>query len=386
MTANLLRLIRRTLSILPNLQWLQLNFSSYDNDSRSSWVLADFTTPLVKFFTTFDFDPALAHFLEAQSSLQVLSLQWCAGNAPMETLTLSPSALPHLEVFSYNGFWLTDEALQVMRTVITGRPVKDVDICLIGGSNTYSIVADAIAGGSCPLQRLMFVDVADDTQMDLLVQTIAARFPMLEALEIGADLDTLDDFLSVAVPLGNMRKLKTMGFDAEELKLDFEAKRQVVEAYGKACPSLRAVCLGKDRWQIYSSNHGLSVRMEVDLSSATLAMPEVKSAVDIVLGCMTFGKEGNEGARLHTVKDVEAIFDVFQAHGHTEIDTARVYCGGTAEGLIGQLDLKGRGIKVETKLAPRTSEGVAVKITHSPEVRTDLRKFLDVSLKELQVE
>ncbi len=25
------------------------------------------------------------------------------------------------------------------------------------------------------------------------------------------------------------------------------------------------------------------------------------------------------GARLYTVKDVEAIFDVFQAHGHTEV-------------------------------------------------------------------
>lgn len=35
-----------------------------------------------------------------------------------------------------------------------------------------------------------------------------------------------------------------------------------------------------------------------------------------------------------------------------QIDTARVYCAGTAEGLIGKLDLKGRGIKVETKLYP----------------------------------
>lgn len=115
-------------------------------------------------------------------------------------------------------------------------------------------------------------------------------------------------------------------------------------------------------------------------------MPEVKSAVDIVLGCMTFGQEGTEGARLYTVKDVEAIFDVFQAHGHTEIDTARVYCAGTAEGLIGQLDLKGKGIKVETKLYPMTRNlggGEAIKITHSPE---DLRKHLDISLKELQVD
>lgn len=53
---------------------------------------------------------------------------------------------------------------------------------------------------------------------------------------------------------------------------------------------------------------------------------------------MTFGQEGTEGkltqshllqtdhtqlhitgARVYTVKDVEAIFDVFQSHGHTEV-------------------------------------------------------------------
>lgn len=34
---------------------------------------------------------------------------------------------------------------------------------------------------------------------------------------------------------------------------------------------------------------------------------------------MTFGAEGQEGARVHDIKDVEAILDVFQAHGHTEV-------------------------------------------------------------------
>ncbi|KAJ3539616.1 hypothetical protein NM688_g6340 [Phlebia brevispora] len=69
------------------------------------------------------------------------------------------------------------------------------------------------------------------------------------------------------------------------------------------------------------------------------------------------------------------------------IDTARIYCGGTAEGFIGKLDLKGRGLKVETKLYPNTaSYGDIVPnslvISHSPE---DLRKYLDMSLKALNV-
>lgn len=34
---------------------------------------------------------------------------------------------------------------------------------------------------------------------------------------------------------------------------------------------------------------------------------------------MTFGGEGLDGARVHDLKDVEAILDVFQAHGHSEV-------------------------------------------------------------------
>lgn len=37
-----------------------------------------------------------------------------------------------------------------------------------------------------------------------------------------------------------------------------------------------------------------------------------------------------------------------------QIDTARVYCGGTSEQILGKIDLKKRGIVVETKLAPNT--------------------------------
>ena len=34
---------------------------------------------------------------------------------------------------------------------------------------------------------------------------------------------------------------------------------------------------------------------------------------------MTFGEAGKEGARVHDIKDVEKILDVFQAHGHNEV-------------------------------------------------------------------
>jgi aflatoxin B1 aldehyde reductase len=34
---------------------------------------------------------------------------------------------------------------------------------------------------------------------------------------------------------------------------------------------------------------------------------------------MTFGAAGKEGARVHDLKDVAAILDVFQKHGHSEV-------------------------------------------------------------------
>lgn len=36
---------------------------------------------------------------------------------------------------------------------------------------------------------------------------------------------------------------------------------------------------------------------------------------------MTFGAPGASGARVHDLKDIEAILDTFRAHGHTEVTT-----------------------------------------------------------------
>ncbi|EPQ59936.1 hypothetical protein GLOTRDRAFT_125189 [Gloeophyllum trabeum ATCC 11539] len=106
-------------------------------------------------------------------------------------------------------------------------------------------------------------------------------------------------------------------------------------------------------------------------------------------------------ARVTALKDVAAILDVFQAHGHHQVDTARVY----ARGVPGQAR---RGLAVDTKLdptvvrAPRFAAcpqvGLLVvwlyfltrntvsppgipAISHSPE---DLRKHLQDSLMALK--
>ena len=77
-------------------------------------------------------------------------------------------------------------------------------------------------------------------------------------------------------------------------------------------------------------------------------------------GAMTFGAPGKEGARVHDLKGVNAILDVFQKHGHEEVcllshlslysflilmstrakvDTARGYTGGTSEEYLGEVHL-----------------------------------------------
>ena len=44
------------------------------------------------------------------------------------------------------------------------------------------------------------------------------------------------------------------------------------------------------------------------------------SIVDIgVKGAMTFGEAGKEQARIHDLETVNAILDIFQAHGHYEV-------------------------------------------------------------------
>jgi aflatoxin B1 aldehyde reductase len=77
-----------------------------------------------------------------------------------------------------------------------------------------------------------------------------------------------------------------------------------------------------------------------------------KSAVKVVFGAMTFGREGTEQARVHTLEDCSAILDIFQAHGHNEIDTARFYGEGTSESFLGNLDWQKRGIVMDTKYYP----------------------------------
>ncbi|KAJ7612087.1 Aldo/keto reductase [Roridomyces roridus] len=105
-----------------------------------------------------------------------------------------------------------------------------------------------------------------------------------------------------------------------------------------------------------------------------------KTNLNVILGAMTFGAPDRLGqSKVHELKDVEAIVDVFLKHGHREVDTARLYAEGTSEEFLGKIGWQQKDIKMGTKLFPVPT----LKITHSPE---DLRKFLNVSLKALNTD
>ncbi|KAK8199673.1 NADP-dependent oxidoreductase domain-containing protein [Phyllosticta capitalensis] len=112
-----------------------------------------------------------------------------------------------------------------------------------------------------------------------------------------------------------------------------------------------------------------------------------KSAINVILGAMTIGKPGHEGIRVTSIDETKNFLRIFRAHGHTELDTARVYGGGSTEEVLGEADWQSFGIDMETKLYPTKGKGMgwlyAEDITHTP---ADVRKGLMQSLKALNTD
>ncbi|KAI1377273.1 Aldo/keto reductase [Hypoxylon crocopeplum] len=116
-------------------------------------------------------------------------------------------------------------------------------------------------------------------------------------------------------------------------------------------------------------------------------MATAKCAIPVVFGAMTIGKAGIEGIRVTALSDANAMLDVFQKHGHNEVDTARLYGAGSSEEYLGKTNWQARGLVMDTKLYP--NEGKAMGnmsqsiYSHRPE---DLRRGLMESLKALNTD
>lgn len=113
-------------------------------------------------------------------------------------------------------------------------------------------------------------------------------------------------------------------------------------------------------------------------------MTSPKSALPVVFGAMTFGKEGIEGVRVTSLSDANSMLDLFQAHGHNEIDTARLYGAGSSEELLAKANWESRGLVMDTKLYPNEGKNMSNMASgtysHRPE---DVRRGLLDSLEAL---
>lgn len=103
----------------------------------------------------------------------------------------------------------------------------------------------------------------------------------------------------------------------------------------------------------------------------------------IILGLMTFGPEGEDGARITDLGTFKEALDVFQARGYNEVDTARVYTGTNQEAFTRQAGWKDRGLTLATKVKypANPGENAAEKVAES--VETSLKELgtdtIDVS-------
>ncbi|KAF8504141.1 Aldo/keto reductase [Hysterangium stoloniferum] len=93
------------------------------------------------------------------------------------------------------------------------------------------------------------------------------------------------------------------------------------------------------------------------------------------MGAMTFGREGQAGARVTTLDGVNAILDVFQKHGHAEVDSARVYTGGTSEEYLGEVNWQKRGLigvreGLKLSLEALKADKIEIFYLHSPDRTT----------------
>ncbi|PQE07671.1 hypothetical protein CJF31_00007448 [Rutstroemia sp. NJR-2017a BVV2] len=94
-----------------------------------------------------------------------------------------------------------------------------------------------------------------------------------------------------------------------------------------------------------------------------------------------------DGIRISTLEGANSILDVFQKYGHSEVDSARVYGGGSTEERLAEANWQSRGLIMQTKLYPTKGKGMdwltTEQWTHSA---ADVRAGFEASMKALQTD
>lgn len=114
----------------------------------------------------------------------------------------------------------------------------------------------------------------------------------------------------------------------------------------------------------------------------TTDFPPSRTAVPIAFGAMTIGEAGKEQSRIHDDETVQAILDVLKRHGVDELDTARVYGGGTSETILARIGAGDQNFRIGTKTFPSKRYGAGwLQYDHS---EADIHKAMQDSLEALK--
>ncbi|KAL3473661.1 NADP-dependent oxidoreductase domain-containing protein [Aspergillus californicus] len=109
--------------------------------------------------------------------------------------------------------------------------------------------------------------------------------------------------------------------------------------------------------------------------------------IRLVLGTMTFGDEGQEGVRIHNVEVGKQFLEAFKKHGYSDLDTSRIYGGGTTEKYLAATKLlDSSDFAVHTKVYPTKGKSMG-KFSENGYSHSgpDVRRSLIESLKTLKV-
>lgn len=100
--------------------------------------------------------------------------------------------------------------------------------------------------------------------------------------------------------------------------------------------------------------------------------------------CILIKLLGLNATRQTNPEQVQDILDVFQQHGHNEVDISRFYANGISEELLGQSNWQSRGVRIQTKIYPTAGKNMPGDIWTLG--ADDLRKALSCSLEVLKTD
>lgn len=187
-TANLYRVLHRTLAKLTSLAYLSIEVPRHQ---APLWVLQGCKFSLKHFTTSLPCKQPLAEFLDTQPALTDLTLRGFESddNSLPAFLTSTPSPTEAGSAFS-----LLPESLpklstlrtvhcgpKIIESVVNNRPIGMASIALFP-SRTYESLK-ALATSSASIKRLSIMSF-DPSAQDYLLSELAVHFPDLEALHI----------------------------------------------------------------------------------------------------------------------------------------------------------------------------------------------------------